>query len=151
MRRELLVMRHGESGWDAPSDFERTLTVRGMRDAARIGQWIDEQGITLDYILASPAQRAKETVLTVCAALQIDPQQIHWEPSIYEASVDTLVRLLSSVPDGAGLVLMVGHNPGLVELVGALSGEFPAGFLPANMAWMELREGGAALKQLVRP
>ncbi len=151
MSRELLIMRHGESGWDAASDFERTLTVRGTSDAARMGQWIKDQGIMPDYVLASPAQRAKETVLAVCAVLQIDHQQIHWEPSIYEASVNALKTLLQVVPASAERILLVGHNPGLAELIGVLSDGYPAGFSPASVAWMEQGEGRVILRQLVRP
>lgn len=154
MSRELLIMRHAKSGWDAASDFERTLTAQGGSDALRMGGWISETEQHPDYILASPAQRAQETVLAVCEVLQIDPQQIHWEPRIYEASVETLIELLRGVPEHAARILLVGHNPGLAELVGQLSGEIPRGFSPANIAWLALDEvetGSARLKQLVRP
>ncbi len=154
MSRELLIMRHAESDWGAVSDFQRTLTEQGAGDAARMGQWMRDQGLKPDYILASPAQRAKETVQAVCAELQINPEQIHWESQIYEASVSTLMMLLQKVPASASRILMVGHNPGLAVLIQALSGEVPAGFSPANLAWLAMdrfESGGAELRQQIRP
>lgn len=154
MSRDLLIMRHAQSGWDATSDFERTLTSQGGSDALCMGSWLSEAGQQPDYILASPAQRAKETVLAVCKVLEIDPQQIHWEPRIYEASIQTLVELLQGIPEEAERILLVGHNPGLAELVLLLLGDLPAGFAPANIAWLDLdavQPKGARLKQWVRP
>lgn len=154
MSRELLILRHAESGWGAASDFERTLTEKGGHDAAQMGAWIHESELLPDYILASPAQRAKETVRAVCGALGVDAGEVHWEPRIYEASVDTLMELLQGLPESAERILMVGHNPGLVELIFKLSGEAPAGFSPANLAWLlldQVEPRGAQLKQWVQP
>jgi phosphohistidine phosphatase len=154
MSRELLILRHAESGWEAASDFERTLTPQGGRDAARIGEWIRTQQLQPDTILASPAQRVKETVLAVCGVLEIDPQQIHWEPAIYEASVEALAALLQRLPQQAQRILLVGHNPGVAELIGWLCSDPPAGFTPASLAWLALdgvESRAARLQQLVRP
>ncbi len=153
MSRELLVMRHAESGWDAASDFERTLTARGQQHARQMGEWLNGEGLVPDYVVASPAQRARETVLTVCAAVGVSEQQIVWEPEIYEASLQTLMTLLQAIPEQAQRILMVGHNPGVAQLVQVLTGGHLAGFSPANIAWLMLNgieAGTGDLKQLVR-
>lgn len=152
MSRELLIMRHAESGWDAASDFERTLTVQGQDDATRMGAWLSQQSVAPDYVLASPAQRIRETVAAVSQPLSLN--SIHWEPAIYEASLSTLQQLLLELPATAEQVLLVGHNPGVAELALQLSGGGIGGFSPATIAWLsfegETFEQGK-MKQLISP
>ncbi len=166
MSRELLIMRHAKSDWSsgAATDFDRPLNMRGSRDAPKMGGWLKAQGLVPDYIIASPAQRAKETVLAVCAELEVDEEAIHWESRIYEAALNTLLQLLEQIPDSASCILMVGHNPGLEAVVHVLSGSSVPlsatgkGFTTANIAWLKIPESGSALdmgcgqlEQLVRP
>ncbi len=154
MSRELLIMRHAESGWGAASDFERTLTLQGQQAAAGMGAWLKAEGLLPDHVVSSPAQRAKETVLTVCDALALGPSQIVWQPEIYEASLETLMRVLQQLPEQASRILMVGHNPGLAQLVQHLAGAGGAGFSPATIAVLGLNRvvaGGAQLRVQKQP
>ena len=71
MSRELLILRHAKSAWDtsAATDFERPLAKRGRRDAPRVGRFLLDQGLIPDYVVSSPAERAKQTVIGVCEQL----------------------------------------------------------------------------------
>ncbi len=164
--RTLMILRHTKSDWntDVESDFDRPLNKRGKKDAPRMGRWLRRLKVNPDYVLGSPAKRAEQTLLAVAKELEIKKKRIHWEPRIYEASVGRLLEVLASVPDDAQEVLLVGHNPGLEELVAFLcrTGSLPdpaVGFLktgafarirmPEN--WHRLRPGCAELAQLMRP
>jgi phosphohistidine phosphatase len=166
MSRQLLILRHAKSSWDsdAPTDFERPLSKRGQHDAPRMGAWLRQQGCIPDYVVSSPAKRAKQTVRRVCEALAIETDQTHWEPRIYEASPGTLLHVLADCPDKAETVLLVGHNPGLESLVEYLCGDrTPAPtdgkLLPtatvARLAmpddWGQLETGCAHLISITRP
>ena len=166
MSRQLLVLRHAKSAWDtdARTDFERPLAKRGRKDAKRMGCWMGGQGLKPDYVLSSPAQRAKETVLAVCAELGLDTETIHWQPRIYLADLDTLLEVLGECPRKARKVLLVGHNPGVEELVAYLGGEGvvtpPDGKLMPTAAlarldmpkdWSRPGPGVARLLELTRP
>lgn len=122
--RELLILRHAKSAWDSPAatDFERPLNGRGKRDAPRIGTWLLAQGLQPDHVVASPARRARQTVRRVCRALGRDPASVDWQPRIYLASLPTLLTVLADCPVAARRVLLVGHNPGLEELLEYLGG-----------------------------
>jgi phosphohistidine phosphatase len=124
MPRRLLVLRHGKSAWDtdAATDHERPLAPRGRRDAPRMGRLMRELGLLPDHVVASPALRARETVLAACAELGVDPARIRWEERIYMADVADLLAVLAACPESARTVLLVGHNPGLENLVGYLCG-----------------------------
>jgi phosphohistidine phosphatase len=118
MSRQLLIMRHAKSDWssDLLSDFERPLNQRGRAAAPKMGRWLRTQGLTPDYVVSSPAKRARQTVLRVCRELEYAETAIHWEESIYEAAVPALCRVLADCPAAAQRVLLIGHNPGLENL-----------------------------------
>ncbi len=119
MTRELLILRHAKSAWDTPAatDFDRPLNGRGKRDAPRMGAWLRDQGLVPDHVVASPARRARQTARRVCNALGVDPETIDWQQRLYLADVPTLLQALAECPVTAVRVLLVGHNPGLEELL----------------------------------
>jgi phosphohistidine phosphatase len=124
MSRELLILRHAKSDWDsgAATDFERPLAKRGKRDAPRVGEWLYREGLMPACILSSPAERARQTALKVCKGLDYKKSRIRWEQDIYDADVETLLGVLARVPTDAQMVLLVGHNPGLEDLIHHLTG-----------------------------
>lgn len=166
MPRELLILRHAKSDWDsgASSDFERPLAKRGKKDAPRVGEWLYREGMIPALIVSSPAQRARETTLKVCKCLDLSKKDIVWDADVYDADLQALRDVLSRVPAAARLVLLVGHNPGLEDLLRHLAGadidEPDDGKLLPTAAvarlempddWSRLEYGSAGLVGIVRP
>lgn len=125
LKRELLILRHGKSDWgtNAARDFDRPLNKRGRKAVKRMGRWIQEQELLPDYIVSSPAKRAQETAVGVCRSAGIAEAQIGWNERIYGADSNTLLSALQACPPEAKRVMIIGHNPGLEELVVRLSSE----------------------------
>jgi len=125
MSRELLILRHAKSDWDADtsSDFKRPLAKRGKKDAPRVGEWLYREGLVPDLVISSPAQRAKQTAVKVCKSMDYKKKKIQWDDEIYEADVPVLLRLLARCPADARTILLVGHNPALEDLVRFLAGD----------------------------
>ena len=165
MSRELLVLRHGKSDWTpGVPDFERPLAPRGRRATKRIGRLLREQGLLPDLVVASPAERARQTAERVCRFAGLDRPRIEWVAAIYEAELDTLLEVLSLVPEGMARVMIVGHNPGFDELVRHLCGATLKEWDDANLmptaalarldmpdSWAALPRGAARCITLVRP
>jgi phosphohistidine phosphatase len=165
MTRELLILRHGKSDWSAGTDdFHRPLLDRGKRAAQRIGVWLARQGLLPDYVVSSPAERAIVTAEKCYKAMGCSARQIHRDKNVYEAGPQQLLQVLAACPDEAQRVLLVGHNPGLEQLLEYLvAGELPATadgkLLPtATLArltmpadWRQLESGCAELVSLTRP
>jgi len=166
MPHELIILRHAKSDWDsgASSDFERPLSKRGKRDAPRVGQWLKEQDLVPDYVISSPAKRAKKTALAMCEALAIPRKQLHFDERIYLADRETLLQVISAIPSKVRRLMLVGHNPGLDELLLYLSEIEPSytatGKLLTTAAvaclllphdWSRLERASAELRLLVRP
>jgi len=118
-QRELLILRHAKSDWesDAKTDFDRPLARRGHRDAPAMGKWMNQQKLAPDYIISSPAMRAKQTVDAVTKELGIAHKHIHFNQKIYLASAESLLQILAECPKTAKQILIVGHNPGLDDLL----------------------------------
>ncbi|MGB8507972.1 MAG: histidine phosphatase family protein [Pyrinomonadaceae bacterium] len=122
--KTLLLLRHAKSDWGQPGrrDFVRPLNKRGLRDAPLVGAFLHSQRIRPDLLLCSPAERARMTASLVAgsAQLRIEPR---FDERIYEASAASLVEVIREVEDKAHVVLLVGHNPGLSDLIAKLTGE----------------------------
>jgi phosphohistidine phosphatase len=117
MAHELLLLRHAKSDWPVDmDDFSRPLKKRGRRAAKQVGRWLSTQHLIPDTILSSPATRALETAQRVCRQLHIDESSIICDRRIYEADAQTLLAVLKNLRHERR-VLLVGHNPGLEELL----------------------------------
>lgn len=157
--KTLYVLRHAKSSWsDASlSDFQRPLNERGLRTAPFMGRLMKERGFVPDVIVSSPAMRAKQTAELVCEAAGF-VVEISFDERIYEASVGTLVSLVTGIDNVFGSALLVGHNPGVEGLVYYLTGQI-APMPTAALAvielttenWDETRCGSGTLRRVIRP
>jgi len=165
MTRELLILRHAKSAWDtgASTDFDRPLAKRGREAAPKVGRFLQEKGLAPDYVVSSPAVRAKQTVMAVCAEMGIGPETIHWDDRIYGGWTASLVSVLRQSPPDARRVLIAGHNPGLEALLEHLCEQrvpYPAdgklmptaavAHLQISTEWGDLDQGCGKLLSLTR-
>ncbi len=116
--KKLTLLRHAKSSWNDPvdRDFDRPLNKKGKRAAAVMGRFIRSKGLSFDQILASPAVRVIETLENVEEA-RGKAMEPTWDRKIYLASSATLLDVLRGANADADHILMVGHNPGLEDLV----------------------------------
>ena len=119
MSRELLILRHAKSDWTSgpASDFDRPLAKRGKKDAPRVGEWLYREGLVPDMVISSSAERARQTAVKVCKSMDFKKKNIQWDDKVYEAGVTDLLNVLARCPPEERAVLLVGHNPGLEDLV----------------------------------
>ena len=166
--KTLTLLRHAKSGWDdaVPRDLDRPLNPKGRRAAQAIGREISAMGLNFDRVLASPAVRVRETIEEAERGLRraLAPE---WDRRLYLASAATLLDVVHEQEDAAETLLLVGHNPGLEELVLALVPDARGGlrdaveekYPTATLAemtfavdgWSEVACGGATLTRFVRP
>ncbi|CUS43693.1 MAG: histidine phosphatase family protein [Pseudomonadota bacterium] len=167
--KTLTLLRHAKSGWDDPvlRDFDRPLNGKGKRAAQLVGRNWRTMGLKFDQVVASPAVRVMETIEQVATGYgaALAPA---WDRRIYLASATTLLDVIHELPEGADDALLIGHNPGLEDLVLLLvpdSDEQPlrddveTKFPTASTAqlrfavesWRDIAAGGASLALFVRP
>ncbi|MGI4878050.1 MAG: SixA phosphatase family protein [Janthinobacterium lividum] len=165
--KTLTLLRHAKSTWDdsVARDFDRPLNGRGRRAAARIGRWLADDGAAFDHVRASPAVRVRQTIDGVEDGLHRALRPM-FDTRIYMASADTLLDVVQGFEDGAARVLLVGHNPGLEDLLllltptaDPLRGEVEIKYPTATVAvldlaidrWCDADEGRAQLRRFIRP
>lgn len=167
--KTLGLFRHAKSDWHDPRarDFDRPLNRRGQKGAALMGRHINGYGTFWDRIVASPAVRVAQTIELGAEAARITPL-VRWDRRIYLASSATLIDLLREQEGNPKAILMIGHNPGLEDLIfdlvpddgssplrDTVEVKFPtAAFAVLKLdigVWSDLHEGGARLVHLTRP
>jgi phosphohistidine phosphatase len=141
--RDLRVMRHAEARQAAGvRDHDRPLSERGTRDAARAGASLSGEPGAPGIILGSTALRAAATARAVADACGC---RVALLDELYLASPQACLEALAVHGEGHASVLLVGHNPGLEDLVAMLARTRvalpPAGFVRLSLAidaWIDL-------------
>ncbi len=155
----LYLLRHAKSSWDNESklDFERPLANRGRKAAALIGELIQEKGIDFDLVLVSTAVRTRETIELIKERAKFRGE-IRYDERIYEATVSQLLEIISQIDNDRQNLLLVGHNPGIEELLALLTGEQQS-MTTANFAkikieatkWSASLANKGTLEWIIRP
>lgn len=118
MTRELVLIRHAKSSWRHPmaADYQRPLAKRGLRQAALMSQRQDF--IHTDaLLLCSPSVRTVQTASLMLEGKPALQRGLRIVPELYEAALPQLLKLVTTTPDSVQQLVLVGHNPGLADLV----------------------------------
>ena len=118
--RELILLRHAHAEAEASGqdDIDRPLSKQGQAEAEAAGKWLKDNNYLPDRVVCSSARRARETLEQVLSVIgYIEQKQ---EPRIYEATPGDLMAVADEQKD-LSRVLIIGHNPGLEQLVALIS------------------------------
>ena len=164
--RTLVLVRHGKSSWDYDvDDHERPLSNRGRRDAEALGRLLSQRSLHPDLVLCSDATRTKQT-WDYAKAGGAGAGAIDYLRDIYHAWVPELLAMIRGVPDDIHTLLVLGHAPGIPDLVEHLcvrtdssdwtqmDNKFPTSALAlVNVpgSWAELGKGRAELANFIVP
>ena len=86
-----------------------------------MGELVREYGLMPDVVISSDAVRARLTSEAMAKAAHYG-REILVDHRLYMAGSDDILSLLRRVRQDADTVMIVGHNPGLEELVEQLTG-----------------------------
>ena len=162
----LHLLRHAKAGQDDTiEDRDRPLSRRG-RDAARlIGESLPAARGAVDLVLCSSALRTREPAALVLAGFAAPPR-ILFEDALYLAAPAALMRRLRRLDEACGTVLVIGHNPGLLDLAVSLAqpdspryralaeGKFPTtarASFALTCAWTDLKRSRHTLLDYLTP
>jgi len=166
--RRIYLLRHAKSAWDdaAKDDHDRDLAPRGRQAAERMAAYCRAEGIAPALVLCSTARRTRETLARLVPHLS-GAARIEFEEGLYLAAAEELLRRLRRVEDSLRSVMLIGHNPGMHELVlqlvgggdaaalQRLRGKFPTGALAeiafAAERWRDIDTDRGRLLRFVVP
>ncbi len=121
--KTIYLARHAKSFWGDQSipDFDRPLNKRGKRDAPFMGVVLKDKKVKVDLIVSSPAKRTKKTAIEIADKIGYPGKKILYNEELYEASVNTIIKILKKLDEGNNSVILFGHNPGLTLLNNLIS------------------------------
>jgi len=138
--RELILLRHAHAdpAITGQTDMDRPLSPEGLAEAEAAGRWLHANHLVPDLVLCSPSRRTRETLEAVLEAVGYVDQRL--EDDIYEGSSGVLAALADRHRT-VDRLLVVGHNPGLEQLVALMhsgqSGDY-RGMPPGGVAVLKL-------------
>ena len=159
--KRLTLLRHAKAQQDSGglADRERALTERGEQDAPLMGRRLRETGARPSLIITSPAVRALQTARLLAREIGYPLEFLQREADLYLAPPDDILAVISRQDDAFKDLLVCGHNPGLTQLAGLLTGRAledipPCGLVVIEAAvdsWTGLRSGTLRHYETPRP
>jgi phosphohistidine phosphatase len=121
--KTLLLMRHAKSDMNGKvEDRQRSLSKRGKKNAERMGELLKDEKVTPDLILASNANRARQTAELVIEAMKYQGDRC-FTNRLYMAEVEAYAQEIVSLHDDVNSLLIIGHNPALETMLQLLTGK----------------------------
>ncbi|WP_298423989.1 histidine phosphatase family protein [Rhodoblastus sp.] len=125
----LILFRHSEAVHSPRyRDHERPLTETGRMDAERAGARLAELSLAIDLAIVSDSRRTIETWEIAGAAFAPHPET-RLAAKIYEAERRDLMDLARDTPKSVRTLMLVGHNPSIVEFAIHFAGRGEHGLL----------------------
>ncbi|WP_454295023.1 SixA phosphatase family protein [Salana multivorans] len=162
----LILLRHAKAEAHNLEDFQRSLALRGRRQAIAVGEALTEEGLVPDLALVSAAARTKQTWELLASRLPREvPATVTRE--LYETGPRSVVDLVREIDDDVSTLIVVGHEPVMSWTAARLAGPGSDPLLAEQVqlgiptaarcvlevpgSWAELDRGGARLVAVARP
>ena len=147
--KRLLLMRHAKAvpGDFMTPDFDRPLASRGHDDARHMTSFLMKQGVMPQHIFSSSAQRTQETTAHLVEKMELSSDKVHFSETLYLAPALVYLDVFKKLDDDVDCVMLVGHNPGISQLVAYLTGDVvdlkTAGVadVAVNASWSTVEQG----------
>ena len=146
----LLLLRHGEAGYDAPNDQQRPLTANGRTRLQSMLQSQTEVIQTVGRMFHSPYRRTIQTAELVQAVHSLTLEAV--DELVPEGSPHGVLNWLQTLGTDQD-ILLVTHQPLVGNLVSLLcEGDLsrPEPMLPGALAVIECEIPAAGLGQLIQ-
>ena len=162
--KTILLLRHAKSSWSdsSLSDFDRPLSGRGLNDAPSMGKYIRKIGYKPDYVVSSPAERARQTSLMCLEGMKQDESIITWDKGLYFDTVLNYIQAIKNTPADVDRMMIVGHNPLMESTADILSiGTSGSAFIIPTagliclesyaLNWADIKPGTCQIKWMMIP
>ena len=130
---DLLLWRHAEAALGEP-DHGRVLTAKGLKQAARVGKWLDRNLPDNCQILSSTAERCEQTALALDRKFKLVRE-------LAPGALPADILNIAGWPDAREPVVIIGHQPVLGQVAALLLSGAPQDWTirKANVWWFSNR------------
>lgn len=137
MKKNVFIVRHGHADFSCEKDYERVLTLDGIKavnkTAAFIDQTCSENNVSIDICISSAAYRTKQTSEIICFKNNIEECIFHED--LYSTVVSNWLEKIAKSKQET--IVIVGHNPTLSQMINNLCGH-EAYMQPSDCAFISL-------------
>lgn len=148
--KQLLLIRHAKSSWDAPlHDFDRPLTGKGIQDAHLVSTHINLHIPKTFLVWSSAAKRAAETAIIFAQNLSFPIESIIFKDDLYTFDDRKLEQIIKSCPNDCDHLIVFGHNEAITNFVNKFGNVFidnvsTSGFVKIDFdsnSWNNIEKG----------
>ena len=148
--KQLLLIRHAKSSWDAPlHDFDRPLTGKGIQDAHLVSTHIIHHIPKTFLVWSSAAIRAAETAIIFAQNLSFPIESIIFKDDLYTFDDRKLEQIIKSCPNDCDHLIVFGHNEAITNFVNKFGNVFidnvsTSGFVKIDfdsLSWNNIEKG----------
>lgn len=134
--RKVFFVRHAEANYPemGQGDIDRTLTTKGEKDAQKLGTWLKQNNYFPDKTFVSSAKRTTQTANIIAKNLNYPSEKLIFESSLYQASVLGVIDLLQQIPNEVSSLMVIGHNPTMMEMIPYLTTNSGTHFPPCTIS-----------------
>jgi len=146
--KTLLLVRHAKTAPAAigQSDHERALEDDGVTDAGKLAHYLRLKSIVPDQMLVSSATRTQSTAQILMTAFDDQVVEALVSDDLYLAPAPFIADVVANTNDEVDTLMIVGHNPGLSDLVAHYQTE-PVHLQPGQMFMLQFDTEHWALVQ----
>lgn len=123
--KRLTLVRHANAEWkdSAVADFDRPLNRRGMAEAEATAKKLLEQERTPDLVVTSPSRRTQQTADIIAREHGFGSRRVKRDEHLYLATAEDILKVIRNTGPKVDHLAVVGHNPGISELLKLLAPE----------------------------
>jgi phosphohistidine phosphatase len=160
--KKLIFIRHGKAE-DQPgdiSDFERSLTLRGIIQSRRMAQLLRSHEKDLGLIITSPAFRALETAIIFAREFGLSPDAMKISSDLYfNLEPAAYISFFSARSEDYGTITLFGHNFLISEMAAFFAAD-ETEVLPKSGVlcltfdaekWSKIRKAGGKTEYFLNP
>ncbi len=123
--KTIYLVRHAKSPKDEKGikDWERPLTVAGIKKAQDIAQKLYRKKIMPARMISSHAFRALNTALIFAINMRYPVSALEINANLYEKKAADILAMLQKQDDSISSIMIFGHNPSISSLWNQLTGK----------------------------
>ncbi len=158
--KQIYLLRHANSDWSSlnQQDFDRPLTKKGIEEASKLSNYFYNQSIIVDKVFCSSAERTKQTFDLCSDGLKYPISEAIYLDKLYLAKSDEIISLIKKLSNSTSSILIIGHNPAMLEIINALSDSESINYPTCSLAeiiveslWKDLSLKECKLKSFTKP
>ena len=119
--KKFIIIRHCKSSWSDLNlnDFDRPLNNRGVQDGNLMSKELSKKIDKVDLLFSSSSKRTRLTADFFIEVINI--KKINFMDELYHSSSENIINILKKISSTKKSVMVIGHNPGLTDLVNKLT------------------------------